>query len=61
MAKKSNMPKPRLHLQQRRITLCQADDDDYCDWRDCPQLRDKEPAATGRHCPLDKTNDEDKE
>lgn len=27
--------------------------DGDCSWSECPQLRDGEPAATGRHCPLD--------
>lgn len=38
---------------QKEITTCQADGDDYCTWSGCPQLRDGEPRATGRHCPLD--------
>lgn len=46
-------PKPRLNLQGRYMTRCQADCDDYCDWKDCPQLRDGEPDKSGRHCPLD--------
>lgn len=40
-------------MQRRRFTQCHADDDGYCDWKECPQLRDDEPATTGRHCPLD--------
>ena len=48
----------RYSLQGRRMTRCHSDDDGHCDWLECPQLRDKEPAATGRHCPLDK-RDED--
>ena len=47
-------PKPRYDPQRRCMTRCQADDDGYCEWEECPQLRDGEPAATGRHCPLDK-------
>jgi hypothetical protein len=31
---------------------CQSDRDGDCDWKDCPQLRDGEPVATGRSCPL---------
>jgi hypothetical protein len=31
---------------------CHADRDGDCEWVDCPQLRDKEPGASGRHCPL---------
>lgn len=34
-------------------TDCQADCDGDCYWKDCPQLRDKEPFTSGRHCPLD--------
>lgn len=32
---------------------CHADRDGECSHKDCPQLRDSEPGATGRHCPLD--------
>lgn len=32
---------------------CSADDDGDCTWSECPQLRDGEPARSGRHCPLD--------
>lgn len=32
---------------------CHADRDGDCRHADCPQLRDGEPRATGRHCPLD--------
>lgn len=37
----------------RRMTRCQADDDDHCDYKGCPQHRDGEPEKSGRHCPLD--------
>jgi hypothetical protein len=40
------------------MTRCQSDDDGYCEWRGCPQLRDNEPKKSGRHCPLD-MEDED--
>ena len=33
---------------------CHAQKDGDCEWINCPQLRDNEPMATGRHCPLDK-------
>jgi hypothetical protein len=46
-------PPLKLHWEQRRMTRCQADEDD-CDWEHCPQIRDGEPRATGRHCPLDR-------
>jgi hypothetical protein len=32
---------------------CHADGDGHCTWEECPQLRDSEPAKSGRHCPLD--------
>ena len=47
-------PPFKLHLAQRQITRCQADSDGDCVWSGCPQLRDNEPHATGRHCPWDK-------
>lgn len=34
-------------------------DDGDCDWADCPQNRDGEPGKTGRHCPLDRHDDEE--
>lgn len=38
---------------------CQASrGDGECFWRECPQLRDNEPARSGRHCPLDTTDDD---
>ncbi len=43
----------RYDMQARRMTRCQADCDGDCTWTECPQLSDKEPATTGRHCPLD--------
>ena len=33
---------------------CQAGRDGDCIAPQCPQLRDGEPKASGRHCPLDK-------
>ena len=41
---------------RRILTRCQAGGDGDCIAKQCPQLRDGEPRATGRHCPLD--NDE---
>lgn len=38
---------------------CQADGDDECEWNFCPQLRDGEPAKTGRHCPKDIREDDE--
>lgn len=31
---------------------CHSASDGECYWEDCPQLRDGEPAKTGRSCPL---------
>lgn len=33
--------------------VCHADRDGECSWVDCPQLRDGEPAKSGRSCPHD--------
>ncbi len=33
---------------------CHAGRDGDCIWEHCPQLRDKEPESTHRHCPLDR-------
>lgn len=55
MSNKSDITRPpyRYCPSSRNWTRCQADDDGYCEWTDCPQIRDNEPHATGRHCPLD--------
>lgn len=37
---------------------CHAGKDGDCIWPGCPQIRDDEPAKTGRHCPLDVLDDE---
>lgn len=31
---------------------CHSFKDGDCTWSLCPQIRDHEPSATGRHCPL---------
>jgi hypothetical protein len=36
---------------------CHASRDGDCYWVGCPQTRDGEPKATGRHCPLDNGED----
>lgn len=46
----------RRTLHQAKLVAdghCMADDDGHCTWGGCPQVRDGEPAATGRHCPRD--------
>lgn len=42
---------------EREIKGCQAGKDGDCYWKACPQLRDGEPGKTGRHCPLDVTDE----
>lgn len=37
---------------------CHAGSDGECVHAECPQLRDGEPKATGRHCPLDNWKDD---
>jgi hypothetical protein len=49
----NDLPPFRYDHSQRCVTRCQADDSGDCECVDCPQLRDKEPKTTGRHCPLD--------
>lgn len=51
----------RVELLNERpwVTGCHADDDDYCTWEGCPQLKDNEPFAIGRHCPRDRRVMED--
>lgn len=38
---------------------CHGASDGECIWKRCPQLRDGEPAKSGRHCPLDTREDEE--
>lgn len=37
----------------RKLLHCAAHEDGECHHPGCPQLRDNEPATSGRHCPLD--------
>lgn len=37
---------------------CHGGSDGDCYWSGCPQLRDGEPEGTGRHCPLDRQEDD---
>jgi hypothetical protein len=43
---------PRRDYIEVRTSACHAGSDGDCVWEQCPQLRDGEPIATGRHCPL---------
>lgn len=49
----SESPEYRYDAQRRCMTRCQSNTDGDCYWEHCPQLRDGEPAQSGRHCPLD--------
>ena len=40
-------------IRAAQLTHCAAGHDGECGHAQCPQLRDNEPHATGRHCPLD--------
>lgn len=40
------------------LTRCAAGRDGECGHAQCPQLRDNEPRASGRHCPLDNERDD---
>ena len=42
-----------MPLPAKPENYCHAGRDGECEWHDCPQLRDGEPARSGRHCPLD--------
>lgn len=47
-------PAPEHHCKLPIITLnCHSANDGECHWDLCPQIRDNEPEASGRHCPLD--------
>jgi hypothetical protein len=45
--------KPAEAVDPPSLLGCHAGKDGDCTHRQCPQLRDGEPSATGRHCPLD--------
>jgi hypothetical protein len=48
----------RQYKEAKTLTRCAANRDGECGHGQCPQLRDNEPLATGRHCPLDVEDDE---
>lgn len=49
---------PKCCADPAVLATCHADRDGECRHSKCPQLRDKEPATSGRHCPLDAGDDE---
>lgn len=46
----SDVPAPVAVVKP--LTRCASDQDGDCTHAQCPQLRDGEPKATGRSCPL---------
>jgi len=45
-------------IPPKPLERCAAGRDGECNHPDCPQLRDNEPAASGRHCPIDTWEEE---
>ncbi|CNG27559.1 hypothetical protein [Yersinia kristensenii] len=55
------MPDPNIVIEPapaEPLKRCAAARDGECHHAECPQLRDNEPKATGRHCPIDNWDDE---
>jgi hypothetical protein len=46
-------PADKEGAKPKPLTRCAAARDGDCTHAQCPQLRDGEPRATGRHCPID--------
>ena len=46
-------------VKDKPLVGCAAGSDGDCNHSWCPQLRDGEPEATGRHCPLDKEDEDE--
>jgi hypothetical protein len=54
------IPPPHKHVwPEAGNEWCQSARDGECNWPHCPQIRDNEPAATGRSCQLKWWGDED--
>lgn len=51
--------RPKKSDVEVKAEHCHADRDGECSWKHCPQNRDGEPGRSGRHCPLDKGEDEE--
>jgi len=45
--------------QPLKVVRCRSKMDGDCYWSGCPQLRDGEPEDSGRHCPLDRLEEEE--
>lgn len=54
-----NSPRKPIPRLKPRLVHCAASQDGECNHAKCPQLRDNEPATSGRHCPLDVHEEED--
>lgn len=54
----TDVPAENTAQQFESLTRCAAARDGECHHSQCPQLRDNEPHATGRHCPIDNWDDE---
>jgi len=53
LSKSINVQNSPNRAQGEPLIRCAAGRDGECSHAQCPQLRDREPAATGRHCPID--------
>ena len=51
-------PKPVQVQAPAPLTDCAAARDGECHHKLCPQIRDREPETSGRHCPLDQGKDD---
>ncbi|WP_186130451.1 hypothetical protein [Burkholderia gladioli] len=47
------------NMNANPLIRCAAGSDGECKHAQCPQIRDNEPNATGRHCPIDNWGDDD--
>lgn len=52
---------PKMTSKKSVKVRCHASRDGECIWDQCPQTRDNEPHATGRHCPIDTRLEEERE
>lgn len=56
--KQNRVLRVNVEVPPRALERCAAARDGECIHQQCPQLRDNEPAKSGRHCPLDHDEDE---
>jgi hypothetical protein len=43
----------KLYKNERVLMYCAANRDGECAHKQCPQLKDNEPACSGRSCPME--------